>query len=57
MVTEDETATIDENPIANTAVDADKNVDMANNLPSVDDVPHDHFISQDYLDNMKVIDF
>ena len=57
VVTEDETATIDENLIAKTTVDADKKNYMANNLPSVDDVPHDHFIPQDYLDNMKVIDF
>ena len=56
VVTEDKTAAVDKNTIANTTVDADKNVDMDNNLPSVDEASPDHFISQDYLDNMKVVD-
>ena len=55
VVPEDETAAVDKNPIANATVDPDENVDAANNLPSVDDVPPDHFIYQDDLDKMKAI--
>ena len=39
----------------NATVDADKNVDAAENLPSIDDVPPDHFIHQYDLDKMKAI--
>ena len=55
-VPEDETAAVDENPIANATVDPDENVDTANNLPSVDDVPPDHFIYQYDLDKMNTIE-
>ena len=34
----------------------DKNIDASENLPSVDDVPPDHFIYQDDLDKMKAIE-
>ena len=39
----------------NATVDADKNVDAAENLPSIDDVTPDHFIHQYDLDKMKAI--
>ena len=40
----------------NATVDADKNVDVAENLPSVDDSPPAHFIYKYDLDKMELID-
>ena len=55
VVPEDETATVEKNPIANATVDADGNVDAAENLPSVDYLLPTHFIFQNYQDKTKVI--
>ena len=56
VVPEDETAAVDKNATVNVTVDAGENVDAADNLPSVYDVPSSHFIYQNDLDKMKVVD-
>ena len=56
LVLEYGTAAVNKNPIANATVDVDKNVDVAEHLPSVDDSPPAHFISKYELDKMELID-